>query len=261
MRATTTPIYRFRGLQTSAPWIALIAFFSLVAATIAQAAAGQLDQSFSNDGKTQISFLNQRNEAEDVLILPNGKIVTAGWVDTPDEVGLTRSKPNGNLDGTFSANGKTTVDFPATDYDYAEIVLKRPNGKLLVVCGIGGSGFDDWGFTQVNENGTVDSSYGTSGFATMSFDGPYSYIYSAAAAPSGNVVAVGEGENPANGDNYDLLVAMVNSDGDPLTTFGGGDGYEYYTHSEYANDVAVLENGKLLVVSRDVAPPEATTIS
>ncbi|HRK32909.1 MAG TPA: fibronectin type III domain-containing protein, partial [Tepidisphaeraceae bacterium] len=100
--------------------------------------------------------------SQDVAVRPDGRIVTMGIGVLPGASGvqllLTQHLPNGDLDETFGAGGHSSVgaiSVPGGNYWRASIFLRvLENGKLLV-------GADH--LYQFNANGSLDTSFGTSG--------------------------------------------------------------------------------------------------
>ena len=98
---------------------------------------GNIDTTFSDDGKRRMDFSGREDEAQAVDIQPNGRIVVAGFAassegsDEPD-FALARYWPNGDLDRSFSGNGKQRVRFGSNDQDSAFAVARQADGKLVV---------------------------------------------------------------------------------------------------------------------------------
>ncbi len=63
----------------------------------------RLEPSFAGNGKVTTNFPGQ-GAAYSVAVRPHGRIVAAGYGD--DHFALVRYRPNGNLDPSFSHNGK-----------------------------------------------------------------------------------------------------------------------------------------------------------
>src|SRR5690349_16492531 len=87
----------------------LVAVFS----SVAIAAAGRLDSTFSGDGKATTDLTPREDWASAVVIQPDGKIVVAGvagWGKRA-RIGLVRYRTNGRLDTTFGGgDGKVTTN-------------------------------------------------------------------------------------------------------------------------------------------------------
>ena len=88
-----------------------------------QAAAGDLDRSFSGDGRQTTDFAGGGDEGEAVAVQADGKIVVAGSSHQGDNRGsdfaLARYNADGTLDRSFSGDGRQTTDF-AGDLDVGE---------------------------------------------------------------------------------------------------------------------------------------------
>ena len=83
---------------------------------------GSLDASFGNGGIVLTDFFGSNDNANALLIQPDGKIVAVGWGLDPSNAsglgfGLARYNTDGSLDPTFGSGGKVawtaTVTLPA----------------------------------------------------------------------------------------------------------------------------------------------------
>jgi uncharacterized delta-60 repeat protein len=96
-------------------------------------ADGTLDTGFDGDGMQQIDFGSFAQEAWDVAIQPNGKIVTAGFADTESSDSdflLARCNPDGSLDTTFSDDGKVRTSFGVLNGG-AHAAALQPDGRIV----------------------------------------------------------------------------------------------------------------------------------
>src|SRR5260221_460199 len=94
-------------------------------------ASGALDPSFSGDGYVFTDFAGDADQADAVLIQPDGKIVAAGRakVGGDYDFAVARYNPDGSLDTTFSGDGKATVGFGGDDA--AMDIARQSDGKLV----------------------------------------------------------------------------------------------------------------------------------
>jgi len=98
---------------------------------------GTLDRSFSGDGKQTTDFAGRGDFGRAAAIQVNGKIVVAGYYQPgseppqPPDLALARYSANGELDSSFSADGKQTTDF-AEGHDYPYAVAIQADGKIVV---------------------------------------------------------------------------------------------------------------------------------
>ena len=110
---------------------------------------GTLDTTFSGDGKVTTNIFGDRDQAADVAIQTDGKIVVVGTAATTNQnrtvsdFAVVRYNTDGTLDRTFSGDGKVTTDLFGR-VDFAEDVRILPGGKILVVgsCQRTGTGSD-----------------------------------------------------------------------------------------------------------------------
>jgi uncharacterized delta-60 repeat protein len=142
------------------------AAFSMCVARLS--ANGTFDTTFASTGKRRIDFGGDTDEAAHAMARQaDGKLVLAGDSDLL-RVTVARLNPNGTLDKTFSGDGKTTFKFGSLSRATAVIVL--PSRKLLF-GGFSGPEGGNIHAARMNPNGTLDTSFGTAGKATVDFGG------------------------------------------------------------------------------------------
>ncbi|MEO7960719.1 MAG: T9SS type A sorting domain-containing protein [Ginsengibacter sp.] len=142
----------------------------------------------------------------------------------------------GDLDAAFGINGIIKADL-GEQYNYganAKKILTESDGSFYVVTPWGPSQFF---IIKKNRDGSPDVTYGIDGFST-----PISMeANSAARQQDGKIVMVGN-----HGNNF--AIARYNTDGSPDATFNNG-GLQTVNHYDYsyANDVAIQQDGKIVV--------------
>ena len=213
--------------------------------TAAKAAPGNLDPSFSKDGKQTTDVGGGR--ATGVAIQSDGKIVAVGFGLKAFE--LVRYNPNGSLDTSFSKDGKQATDFGR---GYALGVALQPNGKIVVV-GKSSSGGGDFALARYNPNGSLDKSFSGDGKVTTNFGGDPSSGGDEGAAvaiqANGKIVAAGYARVGHTGSSFALarynpdgsLDRSFSGDGRQTTGFGGG-------IAAGAGAVAIQANGRIVAV-------------
>lgn len=93
---------------------------------------GTLDNTFSFDGMVTTDFDGASDQAKDVKIQPDGKILVVGNVFQGQAgIGLIRYNTDGTLDTGFGTNGKVVTTYGS--YDYGESLALQPDGKAIVV--------------------------------------------------------------------------------------------------------------------------------
>jgi uncharacterized delta-60 repeat protein len=101
---------------------------------------GALDTTFGGDGKVTTDFTAGYDEAWDVALQPDGKIVAGG--DTAGLGGrfaIARYDTSGALDTTFSGDGEAVTNFTRHD-DFAYGLALQADGNVLLAGGSGWGG-------------------------------------------------------------------------------------------------------------------------
>ena len=222
----------------------------LLLPTAASAAAGDLDTTFSGDGKKTTDILGLYNPGYGLALAPDGKIVVAGTANTGpgNDMGMVRYRPGGNLDDTFSGDGIRTLDLGAGN-EGAEDVAVQPDGRIVAVGYTEGPGGTDFAVARFREGGALDASFAGDGIRTTDFASGLQESYGVALQDDGKIVVVGYTDD-AGGTEADLLVVRYEAngaldptfsgDGKKVTDFGPGDDIAY--------DVTVQPDGRIVVV-------------
>ncbi|MFN0214873.1 MAG: T9SS type A sorting domain-containing protein [Saprospiraceae bacterium] len=130
---------------------------------------GIVDSTFGVNGKFSEWFGNYYEVVQSMAILPDGKILGAGWVGGGPGGGAVffRLSPNGSLDPTFGNNGLLIINSGGVSTNN-EIDL-MPNGKI-VATGAGHSpsvGADVAYVMRFHPNGSFDNSFNSTGLGTI----------------------------------------------------------------------------------------------
>ena len=193
----------------------------LLASAVALAYPGDLDLSFSGDGKVVTDFAPPEDprddEALDVVIQPDGKIISAGYAQTMTDTAfaLARYNEDGTLDASFGTEGKVTSDVAANWRDRVVALGLQSDGKIIAA----GESYNPsqntttYVLARYNTNGSLDGTFAGDGFAEMAF-GCCSAELNAVAIQTDDKIVVG-------GRSYagEFLVARYDKDGTLDTTF------------------------------------------
>jgi uncharacterized delta-60 repeat protein len=115
--------------------VALAVLEAALWAGIALAAAGQLDPSFSGDGRQLTRFPDATgSDVGQAVAIENGKIVVAGYSRQAAgyKFALARYNPNGSLDHSFSGDGRQLTRFPGTIGNDQALGVTIENGRIVV---------------------------------------------------------------------------------------------------------------------------------
>ena len=193
------------------------------------------------------NFVTGKNDqARDVAIQPDGKIVAAGVSVSGNGngvVSVARLLPNGSLDTSFGSEGRVTLS-DGTNYSEANAVEIQPDGKIVVA----GRGSQFLGFSfytlfvaRLNADGSPDNSFGTNGKVIIT--NPGNLIgYDMELQPDGKIVVGGTIQRVV-GDgifDFDMMAARLNPNG----TLDGGFG---------SNGIFIFINGTAQMQSHEQA--------
>ncbi|HEX8248141.1 MAG TPA: FG-GAP-like repeat-containing protein [Pyrinomonadaceae bacterium] len=229
---------------------------------------GSLDSGFANGGIFRFEFGNGSDEAQGIVLQPDGKIVVAGEANVnpfaaDTAFGVIRLNPNGTFDSTFGNNGVVITNF-FSSLDKATEVALQPDGKI-VATGWVTQGGDNNGLTydfaavRYNPNGTLDLTFGGGdGIAFVDFNGRGDLAQTSVLQPNGKIVLAGY-VSIVQGADYDYGLARLNADGSLDTTFDG-DGKVTTTFgetdwNELARGMALAPDGKIVVTGDSYNPP------
>jgi uncharacterized delta-60 repeat protein len=229
-----------------------------------RAVDGELDPSFSGDGKVTSDFGNPfRNDtANDMVIQPDGKIVVGGG--TRDGGDLARYNPDGSLDTTFGGDGsgaRSGVAGPA--------IALQSDGKIVIVGSDSNIGTGiDVAFARFNADGSLDDGspsdstpgdvFGIGGRMTADFGGNENGT-GIAVQSDGKIVVVGYQGQASSGNNVDFVMARYNangslddgsaSDSTPGDSFGtaGKVITDFASEEDIPRDVVIQSDGKIVV--------------
>ena len=185
---------------------------------------GQLDSTFGPGGRVTTNFSSGGDEAHAVVIQPDGRILAAGRAN--EEFGLSRYNSDGTLDSSFGISGKVTLDFDGFP-DAAQAVALQADGKILVAGQIvrqlqSPIGLRQrFGVARFNADGTLDSSFGSSGKVITAFNNNEfldAEAFAIAVQADGRFVVGGWTTGPQGGSDFAL--ARYNVDGSLDPTFG-----------------------------------------
>ena len=221
----------------------------VVAVPSAGAAPGDLDSGFSSDGKL-LTDIGTTDSGRAVAIQSDGKIVVAGYalMGSDDDFAVARYGSDGALDGTFSSDGLTTIDFDNKN-ESAYAVAIQTDGKIVVAgrAATDGMGLTfDFAVARLTTSGALDETFSSDGLLTVDVGGGNDYGYAIDVASDGDIVVVGYG---SNGSNWDVAAIRLDSSGNLDTGFSS-DGKALYavgSGHDYGYGLDIASDGDLLV--------------
>jgi len=201
-------------------------------------ADGSLDTSFDADGIAVTALGGNYDDARAVVIDGYGRIVVAGTasIGTDADLAVVRYEGDGSLnfgklDVSFDGDGKLTTAIGAGAETAVSVVIDG-YGRI-VVAGFFHNGSDfDFAVARYAADGSLDTSFGVDGKATLAVGTSNDIATSAALDGDGKIVVAG---SSVNGTNYDFALARfhadgtldVSFDGDGMLTTAVGPGHDY----------------------------------
>lgn len=214
-------------LSTSLPRVLRRLVCNLLAlGTNVLAADGDLDTTYNTPtGYNSVSFGASDNVYGGVL-QPDGKfiIIGGGRPVSNQEMSAARFNADGTLDTNFATSGKFSLDVnPATSTDRALCGGLQSDGKIIIGgYSRTGSGNDDYAILRLNTNGTLDTTFGTSGIAKVDFNGGSDQANALVVLPDNSIVLVGTAFDFNGSLDVDYSLAKLTANGALDTTFGTG---------------------------------------
>jgi uncharacterized delta-60 repeat protein len=188
---------------------------------------GVLDTSFSDDGLQTFLVSGNSNSAKDVAIQSDGKIVTVGtcYVSATQsyDFAIARLNTLGNLDNTFSADGKDNQNSSRYGSDRAYAVAIQADGKILVGGGFSGQPT----IFRYNPDGSLDTNFNGSGQLRLGNGIMKNDLRDIEICSDGKILITGSsGFSYSNSSSF--VVARLNTNGTLDTSFSD-DGYSTIT--------------------------------
>ena len=179
---------------------------------------GTLDTSFGTNGIATFDIYGTHDEAVEVAVLSDGKIVVAGSSYRPS-TGYAVTVHQLNTDGTpdtgFNGTGRGIYLFNSSGHDWAWRLTTQADDKIVVA---GATDFEsstnhEFGLIRINTDGTPDTTWSSGGLIAIDHNGGFNRV-SGLDLQSDNSVLV------ALRDSSEVL--RIGSNGTLDTSFGSG---------------------------------------
>jgi uncharacterized delta-60 repeat protein len=221
---------------------------------------GSLDPSFNGTGIVTTASGNGFNNARSVIIQSDGKIIVVGdFFDGSynTHVSLVRYNSDGSLDNTFGTAGIVTSTIGSYSDNVGKAVLQS-DGKIVV----GAYSLESWTgsyrFTilRYTTAGVLDATFNSIGYNSVDLScsnfASYNMMPSCGVALQSDGKVLFSGAYGTSETSRDMVCIRLNSNGTLDNSFNGI-GYitkDLSGNEDYANDVAVDDNGKILLAGK-----------
>jgi len=180
---------------------------------------GTLDTSFGSIGKVIQPIGSSNDSGQSLAIQSDGKILLGGFCNngSDNDFCIARFNSNGSLDTSFNSPHGYIIQPIGLSTDYGLSLAIQTDGKILLggYC-LNGSN-DDFCIARFNSNGTLDTSFGSSGKVIQPIGSVSDYGYSLAIQSDGKILLGGYCYNVGY---KDFCIARFNSNGTLDTSFG-----------------------------------------
>jgi len=177
---------------------------------------GSMDTTFGAGGVVTEPHTTPQIYATKIAIGLDGKILFIGedYGGPNEDQFLIRYNADGSRDTSFGTGGKLVLS-PGLGGSYAD-VLVQPDGKILLTGETTGANDRPSILSQrLNDDGSLDSSYGDGGTTAITVGGQFDFGRAMALQQDGSVVIVGFADKTHDETNQDLMdIAMTRLLGD-----------------------------------------------
>jgi uncharacterized delta-60 repeat protein len=216
---------------------------------LAHAAAGDLDPSFSGDGKV-LTSIPGTGAGHGEAIDSKGRIVVAGPAGTTAKVAVARYLPSGKLDTSFGNNGLVLFLFSSSGWSTGSAVAIDSTDRVVVVGQSRSSGTRarDFGVARLTAHGKLDPSFSGDGREVTHVGGKISKdaANSVAIDSAGRIVAAGSSWIGGQTPDFTLVRYRANGTLDPSFSGDGVARTSFGPSGDQANSVAIDSAGRIV---------------
>lgn len=167
-------------------------------AAIRLTTSGQLDTTFSTDGKALAKISQFGNDTVyDIALQADGKILLLAdsYISGSQDFGVVRFTTLGELDTTFSGDGKFTTSMINTS-DYCNAIIEQPDGKILLAGSYYTTPESKMAVIRLTSSGELDSSFNSDGKASFVVPGNNGVsVYDMKLQSTGQILVSGYAQN------------------------------------------------------------------
>ncbi len=209
---------------------------------------GSLDPTFGNGGKVSTNFYMV---AMDMKIQQDGKILIVG--DYQEKMTIIRFNADGSIDASYADSGYRVLDMDGVNSSARSLAIQADN--KAVIAGFFDRYYEDlggalnkWVVVRVNEDGTLDDTFGAGGYLTMSIgDGP-DFSSAVGIQNNGKIIVGGHTWVSNEPFKYSFAIVRLNTDGSLDDSFGTDGMFigEFLPDDQnYINDIVVAPSDNI----------------
>lgn len=209
---------------------------------------GGYDSGFGSSGKVTQNLPGQKTIGDNVIVYPDGKIVSASQFDSGGQTQLSilRFLDNGNIDASFGKEGQALLPIKST-INEGQAMVVQPDGKIVLAGFQKADKINDLSISRLLPDGNYDATFGTKGKTSTRISGVDDRFFGNAIQTDSKVIAVGQ---YTRNNIPQMLITRFNKNGtlDPSFGTGGGVFPDWGGFPSVARGVAVQRDKKIMVV-------------
>ena len=206
---------------------------------------GSLDATFGIGGKVNNAIGNSFCKGNAVALQKDGKIIVAGA--SVNNFALVRYNSDGTFDTTFGFNGIVSTDFES-GIDEAFSIAIQGDGKIVVAGNTSKHGYD-FATAKYNNDGTLDSTFGSGGKVVTDFGNSQDLAYSVIVQSDDKILVAGSSLSSSNYIQWSSALVRYNSNGSLDNTFGtNGKVTSSFLNNSDGGSATIQADGKILIV-------------
>jgi uncharacterized delta-60 repeat protein len=212
---------------------------------------GALDSSFGTTGRVRTPMGTDNAYATAVTAQQDGKVLVAGYCDSGSSTYFCLARYNGNgaLDNTFGVFGKVIAS--SMPSGFARAIALQSDGVIVVAGYCFASPNLGFCVARFNADGSLDTTFNTSGSQFTQVGVSNDYGYAVALTPFGQIYVAGHCLTGAPAPASEFCLAKYNIDGSLISNFGAGGKVLTNMGTVVANGYALaLDRGKPVVAGR-----------
>jgi uncharacterized delta-60 repeat protein len=161
---------------------------------------------------------------------------------------LLLSKP-GDLDSSFGKNGSVTYKLPEIPTYIIQRARIDKDGKIIL-AGSAGNGYLGFFLLKINDNGLIDSSFGTNGYVFTKLDIRQERLFDLQLLNDGSMIAAGYADREEdNVYSADFALVRYSQDGRLDLSFGKN-GYtftDFDKYHDFGTSLVILKDNKIIL--------------
>ena len=205
--------------------------------------AGILDPTFGVSGTAAFTIDNMIPTK--MVVLPDNKILVTAFTYDTGVSRIYRLNANGTIDTSFGAGGSTLIASPDTSAALVAAMNVSADGKIIVVGELASTSNSRTLISRYSANGTLDTTFGTNGFAFVGPGTSGNYAATVNVLPDGRLLISGQSDFDTS---HEIFFTRLSSSGATDTAFGTNGYIRYAGVSVTAYAVVAVQPDQRILI-------------